>query len=341
MLLPCPFCGVSDAHVACTGASWVVCDGCEAEGPAECEEQEAIDKWNTRATPTATGDDYKTDRLLESQYRAGMRAGWNFGLTEDREGFSKAMEAHSWRTEEATQLYARTATGGDTALCSDCPAVGYETDRTRCLSCPRRTATGGDALAATAPSPMNFFAENVDAWGAAEWFNRLATAVRQQDSAVRAGDEMAMETCRNVAASSAMRLVRDYEPQVRAALSGAQPVAARASDLSVDPIAFINRRLEDLAEANAIYGKDQRLNAPDNIARNDREISWLKDLRSMVAMRHPAQAGHASPLSKRLYALSEPHLSGYRLVLGFETLADCQAAHEAIAVPSTEGETRG
>jgi len=67
-------------------------------------------------------------------------------------------------------------------------------------------------------------------------------------------------------------------------------VAATPLDLSVDPIAFINRRLEDLAEANAIYGKDHRLNAPDKTARNDREISWLKDLRSMVAMRPLAQA---------------------------------------------------
>lgn len=31
------------------------------------------------------------------------------------------------------------------------------------------------------------------------------------------------------------------------------------------------------------------------------------------------------------YVLSEPHLGGYRLVIGFETLADVQAAHEAIA----------
>jgi hypothetical protein len=50
-----------------------------------------------------------------------------------------------------------------------------------------------------------------------------------------------------------------------------------------EPIAMINRRLEDLAEANAIYGNDQRLSAPDKIARNDREISWLKDLRSTIA----------------------------------------------------------
>lgn len=71
----------------------------------------------------------------------------------------------------------------------------------------------------TKAQPMDFFSENVDLWGASEWFNRLATAIRQQDAAVRAGDMMKMETCRNVAASSAMRLVRDYEQQVRTALA--------------------------------------------------------------------------------------------------------------------------
>lgn len=65
---------------------------------------------------------------------------------------------------------------------------------------------------------LDFFNENVDAWGALEWFNRLAKAIREQDVAVCAGDQVAMEICRNVAASSAMCLVRDYEQQVRAAL---------------------------------------------------------------------------------------------------------------------------
>lgn len=46
---------------------------------------------------------------------------------------------------------------------------------------------------------------------------------------------------------------------------------------------LINERLEDLQTANALYGKDQRLSAPDKVARNDREISWLKDLRSYLS----------------------------------------------------------
>lgn len=69
--------------------------------------------------------------------------------------------------------------------------------------------------------PISFFSENVDAWGAAEWFDRLAIAIRQQDEAVVAKNDLLFETCRNVAASSAMRLVRDYERQVRDALAAA------------------------------------------------------------------------------------------------------------------------
>lgn len=33
----------------------------------------------------------------------------------------------------------------DPTLCDDCPPVGYSTDKTRCLPCPRRVAiTAGD-----------------------------------------------------------------------------------------------------------------------------------------------------------------------------------------------------
>lgn len=58
-----------------------------------------------------------------------------------------------------------------------------------------------------------------------------------------------------------------------------------------EPVAFIDRRLEDLAEANALYGKDQRLGAPDKVARNDREISWLKDLISIILTTPPSNQG--------------------------------------------------
>lgn len=40
------------------------------------------------------------------------------------------------------------------------------------------------------------------------------------------------------------------------------------------------------------------------------------------------------------YILSEPHLSGYRVILGYETLADAQAAHQVLAT-STRGIANG
>ena len=33
------------------------------------------------------------------------------------------------------------------ALCDDCPPLGYPTDKTRCLECPRRTPPKLDAMA--------------------------------------------------------------------------------------------------------------------------------------------------------------------------------------------------
>lgn len=66
---------------------------------------------------------------------------------------------------------------------------------------------------------MAFFTANVDRWGAAEWFDRLAKAIREQDNAVRAKDDISFEIFRSIAASSAMTLVREFEEQVRSALT--------------------------------------------------------------------------------------------------------------------------
>lgn len=68
-------------------------------------------------------------------------------------------------------------------------------------------------------NPMQFFSQNVDRWGAAEWFDRLAKAIREQDKAVGDDDFIATETFKMIAASSAMALVRNHEVEVRAALS--------------------------------------------------------------------------------------------------------------------------
>jgi hypothetical protein len=57
----------------------------------------------------------------------------------------------------------------------------------------------------------------------------------------------------------------------------------------------------------------------------------------LIALVQPSKKPPAaSPLSVYGYAMSEPHLSGYRLILGFETLEQVQAAHSAVAELSKE-----
>ena len=37
-----------------------------------------------------------------------------------------------------------------------------------------------------------------------------------------------------------------------------------------------------------------------------------------------------NPLWRRRYVISEKHLSGYRLIVGFDSAADCDAAHDFV-----------
>lgn len=78
------------------------------------------------------------------------------------------------------------------------------------------------AVEPVAVKPLDMFMHNVDAWGAAEWFGRLADAVRGHDAARMSGDEFAditADTFKNIMTSSAFRLARDFEAQVRSALA--------------------------------------------------------------------------------------------------------------------------
>lgn len=49
----------------------------------------------------------------------------------------------------------------------------------------------------------------------------------------------------------------------------------------------------------------------------------------------------AEALSTRCYVFSEPHLGGYRLVIGFASLAEVGAAHEAVATSPAENSADG
>lgn len=53
---PCPFCGstnLTHASVPTLGVemNWVSCLNCQAVGPTDPDPEEAIRKWNTRASP--------------------------------------------------------------------------------------------------------------------------------------------------------------------------------------------------------------------------------------------------------------------------------------------------
>jgi hypothetical protein len=99
-----------------------------------------------------------------------------------------------------------------------------------------RSVPSTDAVGVPGSGPMQFFAQNVDQWGAAEWFDRLAKAIRAQDEAVRSGNAVLRETCQFVAASSAMSLVREFEQEVRSALSRpAAPSPAHAAVAYISP----------------------------------------------------------------------------------------------------------
>ena len=51
------------------------------------------------------------------------------------------------------------------------------------------------------------------------------------------------------------------------------------------------------------------------------------------AMRAPDKAKDAlhAALARKSYVMSEPHLSGHRVIIGFETLEDAQNALQAVA----------
>lgn len=56
-LKACPFCGSSNTEVRNFKSIWfVVCNECNADGPAEDNKGAAIEAWNTRRTRRHDGD---------------------------------------------------------------------------------------------------------------------------------------------------------------------------------------------------------------------------------------------------------------------------------------------
>jgi Lar family restriction alleviation protein len=215
-LLPCPFCGETDVGFGRTGQKWqtVACNECGAEGPCtEIDRDLIVQKWNARALQPATttagqvwcepcGHHVMPEQIAECCAEpCALATG----------GDAVAGEAKA--AEDIIISYF------DSHGINDARAGAFNIlDRLREAGLTV-TAIRSPDEAATPPNPMSFFSENVDAWGPVEWFNRLSKAVREHGDAVRANDETMMEICRNVAISSAWRLVGDYDQQVRAALT--------------------------------------------------------------------------------------------------------------------------
>ena len=84
----------------------------------------------------------------------------------------------------------------------------------------------------------------------------------------------------------------------------------------------------------------QAVDAFDAFGDADDFASLFELTQKMRALRTAIQQAEAktdkpaavrNPFAARCYTMSESHLSGYRLLVGFEKLEDAQAAHEWIA----------
>jgi hypothetical protein len=115
---------------------------------------------------------------------------------------------------------------------------------------------------------------------------------------------------------------------------GRQSKAERAAIAAMRPA--------DLREPWQItQGKACGCGGQDDMCPCQNENPWPRPFVDWKARAEAAEASTAAlvrrveeleaGLAKRCYVLSEQHLSGYRVILGFETLIDAQAAHDALA----------
>ena len=66
-LNPCPFCGGAPVLENEAARKYVYCSVCEADGTWDGDEQTAIDAWNRRTTPEATGI-YESAWVIEGMW---------------------------------------------------------------------------------------------------------------------------------------------------------------------------------------------------------------------------------------------------------------------------------
>lgn len=63
----------------------------------------------------------------------------------------------------------------------------------------------------------------------------------------------------------------------------------------------------------------------------DWPVTMGERLRDWLEEGQELQKQNPHPLSRRCYLTSEAHMSGYRLIVGFENLEDLDAAHSFLA----------
>ena len=75
-------------------------------------------------------------------------------------------------------------------------------------------------------------------------------------------------------------------------------------------------------------------NALEHISTEDLESGQMQNLAVRLADAERERDELLNALKKRCYIFGESHLSGYRLILGFNTLADVEEAHQQIVKSS-------
>jgi hypothetical protein len=138
-LLGCPWCGKQPEVVRRGGVAGVrcTCGGQRFLHTYGKTVEEAIQAWNTRPGPPPEWRE-RVARIIDPKLELG-------GVTA-REALAKAdaiggvFGAKTLCDEPSCASPVRNCPAAD-GLCGDCPPVGYSTDKTRCLPCPRRTAS--------------------------------------------------------------------------------------------------------------------------------------------------------------------------------------------------------
>src|SRR4051812_22836706 len=104
------------------------------------------DAWITEIASTDEGPHRQIRRLSFTEEDGGLIV-YEF---EDRPRAIAVVLRDSWNYSLALRVFPARPRGADPILevagevCEDCPPVGYQTDKTRCLPCPRRNPDEGE-----------------------------------------------------------------------------------------------------------------------------------------------------------------------------------------------------